>query len=1435
MPAGAKEVQVLLTFKDDGSYDLKRVVKEINTTLNAAGVQAETLGEGFEKLKGRVQSSGSGFSKLTGILKSSFVQMAAGFGAVMTVQAGVAALTKTIKDTVEKGKAFEEAFTRITVVSGETAEGNERLRQSVLRMNPALGSATEMTNALATAMREFKEYSRADQLKFVETAGRTAVAAFTNTGAAMEALSTVVKGYKMDLSDASKAGEVLARATQIEGVQFEELARGLTKLSATASQVGVSFSELIGSYLTLAERQDPQLAMMQLRMLLTNLLKPSNQAQAEAKRLGIEWSAAGVQAMGFVNWLKKLNQVTAGSAEVLDNLVPGGRQMIGMLELVGNNARETAEKVGELNKAWEKGGVVEAAFHERLKSTGFLMDTAKEVFSRFQISIFEGFSQPLLEGITSQDQFEKRLKEVTDSVVEFGKSIGSAMATATKVIKDFAEGVKYDLQAAKEFFATMAGAPGGLADRIIGPGANIDKLKLWSDALQKLFPEVDPSKAMDWRVMVKGLGDEMERVTGDFERNKEVVHSLMDLWKKSGGDMGKFIESAMDSGGMLKTLVLDLANGTTVLADAYKKTKSPVKDVKGAVDELSDAEKAHILALNRAREEMKKYGFTFKTELLDRYEALKLGLETFKSEMSAADYEKLKGELKRLGAELGVVNRALVELNLLTKTETALEMKKVEERLSGLRGAFAAGLITLDVFKQGLDQINESLKKLDPTLTATTEGMTKLVETKLPAGRTLNVSAPGAMPLEQGVELSIEEMKKALASLGPSIAYLTELETGLGAPLKELAKRTLPDFESKFKAAMAVGGFSTENLKKAADSLIQHYKDAGEEVPQWLARLGTQTTTVWAGVAETMVQYWTQAMAQMVESGLNFRDVVNVTWQTLAAGAGKTIGNMAEKALSSLGAMAGPIGGLVGSLAGSLVSGIGKLFGIKSKAQKEAEAAKKAAAELKKQVEATQKAYSSFGKISDETAKKIVEMTKAVNKQTATLVTLTDVMNDAGITSKNFQQYLAKMTQGLRDMARGSVEASKGIDAIGSAFSNLVSWAQKMGQEGNKALVAFIQNVRKLGVSIKEIDDYVYGQLETGASGLKGMMEAFGGSGYEQLLKYKDEITNLTEEVQTLQKSRLDTREQQADFQLKKNQLLALQENYRDLASTLAESTGPELERISNLTVTMFNSMVAQGMSAVDVFEKMADPLSQLKTAYETLGITGGAAIQQLFKMSDVSAANRDLFAGIEGNKQVLEALGNTGFLTAASLEDVAGQAGKYYDKLTMAGLTSKEALSLMSPTLADIDYYAKQLGITLDDSTRTLIEQSKAAGLFKEKGLDMATVMKNGFGDVVDRLDKLIYVYEGKRGGKGEEIAAQSGFYGTVTGPKRFYIEPGVTEHVSITKPGAVATRSTPVKVEITLNPVVLRDETMRASIIKFVEEASKDESIIINPRSVR
>jgi hypothetical protein len=186
------------------------------------------------------------------------------------------------------------------------------------------------------------------------------------------------------------------------------------------------------------------------------------------------------------------------------------------------------------------------------------------------------------------------------------------------------------------------------------------------------------------------------------------------------------------------------------------------------------------------------------------------------------------------------------------------------------------------------------------------------------------------------------------------------------------------------------------------------------------------------------------------------------------------------------------------------------------------------------------------------------------------------------------------------------------------------------------------------------------------------------------------------------------------------------------------DEVSDDLERVGSLAVASFNSMLASGVPWSDAVRQMQEPLEALKAKYAELGKSADPALQHLFAITGVTAANQELFDAINANNQVLQALGNSGWLTADSLQAVADNALDYYGELQATGLSADDALRAMGPTLQEIHDQAETYGLALDANTQSLIDQAEALGIINDNPPDPGTVMEEGLNRVAVILEAI-------------------------------------------------------------------------------------------------
>jgi hypothetical protein len=246
--------------------------------------------------------------------------------------------------------------------------------------------------------------------------------------------------------------------------------------------------------------------------------------------------------------------------------------------------------------------------------------------------------------------------------------------------------------------------------------------------------------------------------------------------------------------------------------------------------------------------------------------------------------------------------------------------------------------------------------------------------------------------------------------------------------------------------------------------------------------------------------------------------------------------------------------------------------------------------------------------------------------------------------------------------ARGGRINLYGLD---EAWADLISSAKKLGLEGSASFIALIKKMREAGLESQALNAYMQEQLDRIPKALVSLIDA-------------------------------------------------------------VEETGGSLTELGSLTLHTFNAMLGSGVSFTEAVTKMQEPLAALKAKYAEWGLAADPALQRLFHIVEITEAHKELFTAVEANREILEALGNSGWLTADAMEALTKNAVSYYNQLQTSGLTADEALRAMAPTLQKIYDYAKSYGIELDEATLSLIDNAKEAGYVKEAQQDTATILSD-------------------------------------------------------------------------------------------------------------
>ncbi len=171
-----------------------------------------------------------------------------------------------------------------------------------------------------------------------------------------------------------------------------------------------------------------------------------------------------------------------------------------------------------------------------------------------------------------------------------------------------------------------------------------------------------------------------------------------------------------------------------------------------------------------------------------------------------------------------------------------------------------------------------------------------------------------------------------------------------------------------------------------------------------------------------------------------------------------------------------------------------------------------------------------------------------------------------------------------------------------------------------------------------------------------------------------------------------------------------------------------EFDILTQYTVTAFNTAFTQSGSVIQAFEAIHTPLTELTTAMDDFGLSGGATFTKLTEIDGIIQANQDIFTSIDGLNQMMAGLDEATLLTGEDMVLFGRDATSLFDELVARmqdqGVPAAEAMDyamlLMQPTLQKLWEGQRDFGVEIDESTQLLLDQAEQAGYVGDAHVDI-------------------------------------------------------------------------------------------------------------------
>ncbi|MGM9465375.1 phage tail tape measure protein [Streptomyces murinus] len=520
--------------------------------LRTAAGQVSTFGGQIRRLDGDINALAARSDRTRRAMTTGFTVLGVAIGG---------AFVMGVRNAIE----LEKHMANVMTISKEINAANiGHFTDQVVELSTQLPqSADQLAEGLYQVVST--GFDGADAMTILRVAARGAAAGLTTTETSARALLGVLKAYGMDASQASDVMDVMFQTVNYGVVSFEELAQQLGDVVPMAAAAGVKFDDLSSAFAAITLSGIPAAeSATALNMLLTRMMKPTQELSDMIKGFGYESAAAALQQDGLYVVMQKVRNATGGSADQLVPLLRDIRAVRAALALSAADGKNYAATYQGISQEVERAGATQKAYAIQMQTTAGQWSLFQNQAQALGIDM----TRVLLPALKVVGEYANVLAGAINDLPGPVKSLmGIVLALSAAVLLGKAAFLKFGAQLTVFRTELAAARAGGSALPAVLSGAGIAVAGLTA-------------------LMAIGVGV-YAAYSASKEKAKAATEELVDALRKER-DEG-------EQGAGLRTLTEQLTN-----SDDVKKLKDAGVDVTTAIDVItSGGEK-----LKRLKEEL---------------------------------------------------------------------------------------------------------------------------------------------------------------------------------------------------------------------------------------------------------------------------------------------------------------------------------------------------------------------------------------------------------------------------------------------------------------------------------------------------------------------------------------------------------------------------------------------------------------------------------------------------------------------------------------------------------------------------------------------------------------------------------------------------------------------------------------------------------------
>ena len=202
---------------------LKSLEKELDNFGSVGAQKVAVVGEKMQEVGGKIEDVGKKVSVVSG------------------AAAGI------LGGSIAAASGFEDSMAKVSTIADTSEASLDTLKGQIKDLSDQTGiSASEIADATYNAISAGQKTG--DAVNFVSAATSLAKAGFTDTGASIDVLTTILNAYGMEASEVDKVSDILIQTQNKGKTTVAELSASMGKVIPTAKSMNVGLEQLGAGY-----------------------------------------------------------------------------------------------------------------------------------------------------------------------------------------------------------------------------------------------------------------------------------------------------------------------------------------------------------------------------------------------------------------------------------------------------------------------------------------------------------------------------------------------------------------------------------------------------------------------------------------------------------------------------------------------------------------------------------------------------------------------------------------------------------------------------------------------------------------------------------------------------------------------------------------------------------------------------------------------------------------------------------------------------------------------------------------------------------------------------------------------------------------------------------------------------------------------------------